>query len=652
MKKRQWLLALLILSSCGGLGAQTFEVKDDNLRVASLDGLWRFHPGDDPTWADPKFDDSKWALLRSDKDWSSQGYKDMSGLAWYRFQLIAPARLEHVSLSLPSISTCYEVYADGVLIGTYGKMPPNTAPYASEELHRAYGLPEGKRAGRRVAIALRVWHWPGWAMYYGGGPFVGGGLFGDSGEIEHRIKLERASQYWSRAEDLIDLILSGLISFGMMTLYLLRRKDPEYLWFSLSALIGAAAGWVQVSTMFEVRNIEIRDMVNGIADAAGSLASIAFYCYLLRPKRGWLLKLAFAAAVLDLINSTADSLSGYIFGVWFWNLIGWSCSLIFDVWVLSAVFAAAKKKSPDARLLVLPVTLNTGADLWSSLAQITYTAGWQHVSSGSYVLTQKPFPIEIGNVTGTIFLLAVMGILALRFARTRSQEERFASEVEGARSVQQYLIPAQLPRTPGFTLESEYMPAREVGGDFFQILPIASDGGLLVVVGDVAGKGLEAGMLATLIVGAVRTAVAFTGDASAILSLLNERLQGRGLVTCLALRVDGEGNAMLVNAGHLPPYLNGAEMEMEGALPLGAIPGVEFPVLRFHLGEGDSLVLMSDGIVEAQKADGELFGFERVGKMLRESATAGELAAAARDFGQEDDITVLSVARAAVLVTA
>jgi len=91
---------------------------------------------------------------------------------------------------------------------------------------------------------------------------------------------------------------------------------------------------------------------------------------------------------------------------------------------------------------------------------------------------------------------------------------------------------------------------------------------------------------------------------------------------------------------------------MEGALPLGAIPGVEFPVLRFRLSEGDSLVLMSDGIVEAQKPDGELFGFERVGKMLSESATASELAAAAREFGQEDDITVLSVARAAVLVAA
>jgi len=114
LNKRQWLLALLMLGFCGGSGAQTFEVKDDNLRVASLDGLWRFHLGDDPAWADPKFDDSKWALLRSDKDWSSQGYKDMSGMAWYSFQVSVSDGLRPASLYLPHLFTCYEVYADGV----------------------------------------------------------------------------------------------------------------------------------------------------------------------------------------------------------------------------------------------------------------------------------------------------------------------------------------------------------------------------------------------------------------------------------------------------------------------------------------------------------------------------------------------------------
>jgi serine phosphatase RsbU (regulator of sigma subunit) len=266
---------------------------------------------------------------------------------------------------------------------------------------------------------------------------------------------------------------------------------------------------------------------------------------------------------------------------------------------------------------------------------------------GDFVLTSRPFPIYAGHAVDALFLLAVFAILILRFTRTRGEEERFAAEVQAAQEVQQYLIPAQLPQTPGFRIESEYRPAREVGGDFFQVLPNAQDGSVLIVVGDVAGKGLHAGMLATLIVGATRTAASFTSDPEKILALLNERLQGRGLVTCLALRIERDGSGVLVNAGHLPPYLNGKEMAMEGALPLGAIPGANFSVLRFRLAEGDSLMLMSDGVAEAQDEKGHLFGFERVAELLSRRATATGLATAAQEFGQEDDITVLTVARLA-----
>ncbi len=217
--------------------------------------------------------------------------------------------------------------------------------------------------------------------------------------------------------------------------------------------------------------------------------------------------------------------------------------------------------------------------------------------------------------------------------------------MNAARNVQQYLIPAHLPPTPGFTIESEYRPSREVGGDFFQVLPQAVDGSLLIVIGDVAGKGIEAGMLATLIVGRrFATAASFTSDPARILALLNERLCGRGLVTCLALRVEQDGSATLVNAGHLPPYVNGKELSVEGALPLGAVPGLRFPTSRLKLAEGDSLLLMTDGVVEAQDAKGRLFGFERIAELLSTGADGAALATAAQKHGQEDDITILTIA--------
>jgi serine phosphatase RsbU (regulator of sigma subunit) len=200
-------------------------------------------------------------------------------------------------------------------------------------------------------------------------------------------------------------------------------------------------------------------------------------------------------------------------------------------------------------------------------------------------------------------------------------------------------------------VESEYRPAREVGGDFFQILPNEQDGSVLIVAGDVTGKGLKAGMLVVLLVGAIRSTADWTRDPLVVLQALNQRLLGRGAAqaTCLALRIEADGAATLANAGHVAPYLNGDPVAMEGALPLGIIDGADFSVMRFKLGERDRVLLMSDGIAEATDANRQLFGFERVHELLQTARSAAEVAEAAQKFGQEDDISVISVTRTAVL---
>ncbi len=647
MNKLPLLLLGLLLGACGVLRAQTFDLATGRVPVASLDGLWRFHTGDNPDWADPKFDDSTWPLLRSDKTWDSQGYKGYSGLAWYRFHVTVPADLDYVSLYLPPIRTCYEVYADGKLVGAYGKMPPNKMPFFGGPDSQVYTLQDQKHLGKKIGVALRVWQWPGWVAYRGGGPEHGGGLVGDTGRILSKHKSDGASDFVSDASTGILGLLETLTGMGALALFVLRRKEREYLWFGLMMLSSAANQWLSVSYDFRVWNAEVHDLAFQTALTCIALASIAFYRALLRPKPTLLLKLAIASVAVNLLDILVASVSGSIQGVWFEVLVSVACDIVLNGWIITVLLTGARRKSQDARLLMVPVVLYASLSLLAKTALITNELGWQH--RFSYVLwsTDKPFPIFDNQAAEALFLLALFAILVLRFTRTRGQEERFAGEVQAARSVQQYLIPEHLPNTPGLAIESEYRPAREVGGDFFQVLPQEADGSVLIVVGDVAGHGMESGMLATLIVGAIRTAAEFTTEPGRILSLLNKRLQGRGLVTCLALLIERDGNVTLANAGHLPPYLNEREMPMDGALPLGAIPGVEFSVMHFQLAEGDSLMLMSDGVAEAQDARGRLFGFERIGAMLSEGATAASLAIAAQNFGQEDDITVLTVARLA-----
>ena len=145
----------------------------------------------------------------------------------------------------------------------------------------------------------------------------------------------------------------------------------------------------------------------------------------------------------------------------------------------------------------------------------------------------------------------------------------------------------------------------------------------------------------------MNTAAIEDTDPFAMLTTLNDCLceRGHATATCLALRIGRDGEVLLANAGHLPPYRNGAEIAMEGALPLGVATGIDFPVSRFRLEEGDSLLLISDGVAEAQDADGVLFGFERIGAILRQPISAAELATAAQSFGQQDDILVLRIER-------
>jgi hypothetical protein len=440
-----------------------------------------------------------------------------------------------------------------------------------------------------------------------------------------------------------------LAGFGALALFALRHKEKEYLWFSLTMLLSAASGWITVLYRTHVWNAFLQNLLQNYVQLGAFFASIAFYLFLLRPRRGLLLKVAVCSLALAAVTTLVFAGAGDV-GIWLFNVTNALLVLPVYFWILAVLFTQARRNSEDARLLFLPAALTICTRIFEQGSWFTYTLGWQHRVGSGLTLTQKPFQIDLSQATDALFLLAVLGVLILRFARTLSQEERFAAEVQAARGVQQFLIPEHLPVTPGLVIDSVYRPAREVGGDFFQVLPNATDGSVLIVVGDVAGHGMEAGMLATLIVGALRTANEFTSEPEGILSLLNKRMQGRGLATCLALRIESDGSASLVNAGHLPPYINGHELAMEGALPLGAIPGIDFPVLHFTLAEGDSLMLMTDGVAEAQDAEGHLFGFERIAEMLRKGAVADALAKAAQAFGQEDDITVLTVSRMAATV--
>ncbi len=243
----------------------------------------------------------------------------------------------------------------------------------------------------------------------------------------------------------------------------------------------------------------------------------------------------------------------------------------------------------------------------------------------------------------TGFVVVFIGEFRRRM-RVTTEKTVLDTEMAAAREVQQVIVPENAEDFPGFRVDTTYLPAQQVGGDFFQILP-GVDGEILVVVGDVAGKGLPAAMLVSMLVGSIRTAAEDTRDPARILRKLHDRLVGRsgGFATAIAACIRPDGTVAMANAGHLPPYLDGKEIELAGTLPLGFAGGGQYQAKSFVIEPGSRLVFCTDGVVEAQNRDGELFGFDRTRQISTKSTD--EIGSAAREFGQSDDITVVAIER-------
>ena len=259
-----------------------------------------------------------------------------------------------------------------------------------------------------------------------------------------------------------------------------------------------------------------------------------------------------------------------------------------------------------------------------------------------------PFHVDYFNLAGFVAALALFIMLGQRAWLAWRTRDELRVELETAREMQQRLV-APAADVPGFKVESIYEPAKLVGGDFFRVVPESGDA-VLVVVGDVSGKGLRAAMTVSAVVGALRSIPPVSP--AWILSALNSGLAGQlhgGFVTCCAARITRDGTATIANAGHLSPYRSGVEMEVETGLPLGIVPEVEYKESQFVLRPGECLTFLTDGVVEARNASGELFGFERTLGIINSGAAT--IAQAAKDFGQDDDITVLTITRAATAVS-
>lgn len=647
--------------------------------VIPLYGPWKFQIGDSPVdpvthspvWADPGFDDSKWEKVdlmpqsgtvnpfsgdpRFFPGWTTKGHPGYWGYAWYRIRVpVALRDGEKLALLIYGIDDGYQLFDNGELLGSWGKFRSHGKPPVVYSWQPAmFVLPQSAASGNlspnsaTQTLAFRVWMGP---VRLSHDPFSGGlhfaPLLGEARAITaqtHLAWLEQVGGMSWRAFLGALLILLAIIA---ASLTLFDRSDRVYLWvagallsgagFEIVLVLGGFTQWESLRTFFLLIQVFLFPLWLG-----GWTMAWWVWFQFLRPV--WIPKAIAALTLLYMVCALlGDDLLYDIphpVGVAFHGASGVVRLLLLALMVF--IVGKGIREQGWEGWLVLPAVVPL------ALAQFQPELIRLHMHGTLSVSGVVLFYSEIAD----LFLAAAIALLLLRRLLLSVRRQRqMTLDVRQAQEVQQVILPEARTTLPGLVVESEYRPAREVGGDFFQIVPNKANGSLLIVAGDVTGKGLKAGMLVALLVGAIRTVARYNSDPLIVLDELNLRLLGRSdaQATCLAMRIAADGAVTLANAGHVTPYLNGESIAMEGALPLGMIEGAEFSVMHFQLKEDDKLVLMSDGIAEATDADGALFGFERVHELLLTATTAAELASAAQRFGQEDDISVISITRTAV----
>lgn len=602
--------------------------------VPQMDG-WHVHLGDDPAWARPALDDSAWATISLDG--TSFPREFLAGHSrWFRKRIRLPDQPGPMQLVIQSYDDSYEVYLDGRRVS-----PPIRSSLVWHSGTQIFPLRDAADPHLReveVAIRSHFYSQPFWVL----NPFASISVASPQAAANFKTAADGQMLGANIALIAIDCVMfaAGLLVF---TLFLQQRGRREYLWLGFFLICMAQTGGLFALQAFipVAWNGFLGDPCEYWAFAAGFEFVYAFIGR--KPHRAARMYVWALVAAPFLINPW--SWSGKIQPVaysWLEN------GIVFPALVVPIVLLIvwARRGNREAALLLGPMFL---ANFGSFLVDIEVAGEYIHPSwHGFPSLHLGLVRIDYQALTQAVFLLAVGLVIFLRFLRVSREQVTMQSELAAARAVQQVLIPDALPSVPGFRINSVYHPAQQVGGDFFQIIPL-SGGGVLAVVGDVSGKGMPAALTVALIVGTLRTLVEVTSSPAEILAGLNRRLEGRstGFTTCVVVRIMPDGIATLASAGHLNPYISSPsaaprEITAPASLPLGLAANAEYADVPLVLAPGETITFLSDGVVEARNAHGELFGFDRACALAAHSA--GQIAQTAEDFGQEDDITVVTLA--------
>jgi hypothetical protein len=627
-------LALLVATTAPVM-AQAMPSDD----VIALDN-WKMHFGDNSAWAAPSLDDSDWAT--SERPSRELGKIVYQGVRWYRATVEIPDSFlgRDLGIGIGPLEEVYEVFVEGVSVGRFGQWEPH--PESPFNRNMCFRVPAGLISETKVHVAIRRWN---------GGSNTGLFTFYTSGisRFHHPIEIGPYSMMENRTElysasgivknlpsnlSLLASLLAGCIAF---VLYSAQRQRIEYLLlgiFCAGGTVASFAGSILAANDHVMRR-SMGPVLVLIGTAVVQAASILFLAQVCPRFRRWLQLGAILAFVTVSTAGYALATGDVAADHFFWTVTFWPPLFT----TLLAAFELFQQKILGSLAIALALLLRQLSELWGTVFSF-----WLHANDLRF-MPLGPFVFDMRNIAQVAMITVILLVLYQRYRGEQTRAMGLEQDMASARRMQEQLLGGNVRQAPGFAIEAVYRPAKEVGGDFYRTVPL-KDGSLLVVVGDVSGKGLDAAMLVAAVLGSLANET--ERSPGSLLEYLNHAVLGRtggGFITACCARFYPEGHVVFANAGQVSPYIGGREIAVEPGLPLGITAEAAYSETEYDA-HGRTVTFLSDGVVEAQDLSGELLGFERMAALTVKPAA--EIADAAQSWGQEDDITVLTVRRALV----
>jgi serine phosphatase RsbU (regulator of sigma subunit) len=616
---------------------------------------WRYHPGDDMSWADPQLDDSSWEVLKSTALRSSSlPQSGWNGIGWFRLHLAIAPELMNQQLGLVLRHWgASEIYVDGVLVKSFG------AVGSTRETERAFN-PNGAAAvisfdspGEHV-IAIRHSVMAMRDVSEGRGRWLANSNLAFMGfqvalqklddalvTYEDYIKLEAANRF-GRAGVLLTLALLFMLLFFF---YRLQRANLFFSLFAFCVALNVLGNFMMGVTHYDIGTQALVFVLTGLSTTVLGFLFLLLFLYAAFsfriPKYFWVLLAGWAVLAVYQIFNWNQSVIFWLFA---------SISLLSAAESVRVVIKALLRRLDGAWIIGIGV-------LMVVLLQIT-------VALYPYFLTLPENLVFIVRQIGPIGvaiaisiylarnfsqinkhleeqLVQVRGLsekelehqryeaeLKLQHERERAENERRATELQEARDLQLSMLPKSVPQIQDLEIAVYMKPATEVGGDYYDF-HLSDDGTLTVAIGDATGHGLKAGTVVTATKSLFNN-LASESDITHIFKQSSNALKKmnlRGLYMAMTMLKIKDGD-VTVSAAGMPSTLiyRAATRQVEElvirAMPLGSVTNTTYQQLKLRLSAGDCVVVMTDGFPERFNQANEMLGYDKARKILQEIAEA------------------------------